>query len=225
MHDSEIRYADDGVKQLLTAVDDLGLKDDTLVIVFSDHGEIMYKHGIYFDHHGLYDEDIHVPLIVRWPGQARAGVRVPHLVQHIDIAPTILDAVGIEVPDEMEGTSLVPYLKGERNDPIYPFLVTEECTRMMKWGLRTRKYKFILSRQQDYLELPPCELYDLDDDPREMNNIAEDFPEVVQEMEQTLEGWISDIMRKNGLKEDPLVSNGVTLAADWVRWIREHGYW
>jgi len=225
MYDSEIRYADDGLQELLQTLEELKLADDTLVIIFSDHGEMMYKHGIYFDHHGLYDNDIHVPLIIRWPGQARKGLRVPHLVQHIDIAPTILDALGIEIPEAMEGQSLVPYLTGKRDEPIYPFLVTEECTRMMKWGLRTDKYKFILSRKQDYQRRPLRELYDLEADPEELNNIAEDNPEIVKELEEILEGWIRDMMRKNGLKEDPLIANGLTMAAEWEEWVKKHGYW
>jgi len=61
----------------------------------------------------LCDQDIHVPLIIRWPGPARTDRRIPHLVQHLDIAPTILDALGLGIPEEMEGASLVPYLKGE----------------------------------------------------------------------------------------------------------------
>ena len=225
MYDSEIRYVDDGVRQLLETVDELGLTDDTMVIIFSDHGEMMYRHGIYFDHHGLYDPDIHVPLIIRWPGVAEEGHRVPHLVQHIDLAPTILEAAGIEIPEQMEGTSLLPYLKGEKDDPIYPYLVSEECTRMMKWALRTDRYKFILARERDYLGNPMRELYDLEEDPCELNNVYEERRDVGREMEEILEGWIQDMMKRYRLTEDPLIANGLTLGVDFRRWVKEHGYW
>ncbi|MDO8682586.1 MAG: DUF4976 domain-containing protein [Armatimonadota bacterium] len=125
----------------------------------------------------------------------------------------------------MDGTSLVPYITGESNDPIYPFLVTEECTRIMNWGLRTDRYKFILARNRGYRKGPMRELYDLESDPDEMNNIAEARPDVAKEMEHTLEGWIARMMEKNGLTEDPLVANGLTLGADWRNWVKEHGYW
>ena len=225
MYDSEIRYVDDGVQELLDALEQLDLADDTLVVIFSDHGEMMYKHGIYFDHHGLYDADIHVPLIIRPVGDSIKGLRVPHLVQHIDIAPTILDLAGIPVPESMEGRSLVPYLRGELDEPIYPFLVTEECTRMMKWGLRTERYKYILAREEDYLRKPMRELYDLDSDPHEMTNLAGEFPDMAKELEDTLEKWIAVAMEKNGLTEDPLVSNGLTLGTQWTEWVKKHGYW
>lgn len=223
MYDSEIRYADDGLKNLLATLEEVGVADDTLVVIFSDHGEIMHRHKIYFDHHGLYDEDIHVPLIIRLPG--KGGRRIPHLVQHIDIAPTILDAAGIEIPGEMEGSSLIPYLTGRRDEPIYPYLVTEECTRLMKWALRTKEYKYILSKGPDYRKYPPEELYDLRKDPGEENNIVADEPATATELKGILEGWVRKMMEKNGLKEDPLVANGLTLAADWEKWVTKHGYW
>jgi len=225
MYDSSIRYVDDGIKALVTTLDEVGVLDDTIVILFSDHGEMMFRHGIYFDHHGLYDPDIHVPLIVRWPDHIQAGTRIPYLVQHIDIAPTVLDAVGVEIPPAMEGTSLVPYLTGQKDEPIYPFLVAEECTRMMKWAIRTDTHKLIKARQRDYLHGPMHELYDLQADPGEMHNIAADQPDVVKELDTTLERWVADMMKKNGLTEDPLVANGISLGADWVKWVKEHGYW
>ena len=225
MYDSEIRYADDGVRDLMDALLATGQADNTLGIIFSDHGEMMYRHRMYFDHHGLYDQDIHVPLIVRWPGVARRGLRVPHLVQHTDIAPTILDALGLKPPPAMEGTSLVPYLTGERSGPLYPYLVAEECTRMMKWAIRKDGYKFILARQRDYLNNPMRELYDLRADPDELHNIAGERNDLAAEMEAALEEWIATMMGKNGLTEDPLVLNGLTLGTGWLEWVREHGYW
>jgi len=225
MYDSEIRYVDDGVRELLGSLEELGLTDDTLVVIFSDHGEMMYKHDIFFSHYGLYDDDIHVPLIIRWPEAKKKGIQIPHLVQHIDIAPTLLDMAGVPVPEAMEGQSLVPYLNGKLNQPIYPFLVTEECSRMMKWGLRTDEYKYILAREQDYRGRPMRELYDLKQDPHEMKNIAQERPEMASDLEDTLEGWIADMMKKNGLTTDPLVANGLTLGTAWVQWVKKHGYW
>lgn len=223
MYDSEIRYADDGVQELLNALEELGLADDTAVIIFGDHGEEMYKHQIFFNHHGLYDEDIHVPLIIAYPKAKRKGARIPYLVQHIDIAPTILDIAGLPTPNSMEGKSLVPYINGELDEFIYPFLVTEECTTMMKWALRTSQYKYILSREQDYRGWPMRELYDLKADHEELNNIAESEPELAKELENRLEGWIASMMKKNGLTQDPLVANGISLGPDWAEKLEKFG--
>ena len=95
----------------------------------------------------------------------------------------------------------------------------------MKWALRTDRYKYILAREEDYRRGPMRELYDLRSDPHEMRNIVEENAKVARELEDTLEEWIARMMEKNGLSSDPLVSNGVTLAADWYRWVKEHGYW
>jgi arylsulfatase A-like enzyme len=227
MYDGEIRYADDGAGALLGALEDTGIADDTLVIVFSDHGENMYHHGIFFDHHGLYEGAIHCPLIVRWPGRAPAGRRVPHLVQHTDLAPTILRACGLEPPAAIEGTSLLPLITGDSDAPLYDRLITQECSWQAKWALRTDEYKFILSRDQgrDLHGMPPRELYHLPTDPGELQNVADREPKVAAKMESELEEWISRMMQKNGLAQDPLVAQGITLGKPWRQWVKEREYW
>ncbi|UCH35527.1 MAG: sulfatase [Armatimonadota bacterium] len=227
MYDGEIRYADDGVGELLAALDDTADADDTLVLVFSDHGENMYHHDVFFDHHGLYEGVIHCPLVVRWPGRVAAGTRVPHLVQHTDLAPTLLDAAGVEIPQAIEGRSLVPLITAESHAPLHDRLITQECTWQAKWALRTDEYKLILSREQgrDLHDKPPRELYHLAADPGELTNLAERQPDVVAAMESELEQWIARMMEKNGLEQDPLIAQGITLGKRWRSWVKEKGYW
>ena len=98
LYDQSIRYLDDGIAALITALDETGLSEETLVIFTADHGESMTEHGIYFDHHGLYDCTLRVPLVARWPGHLPQGARLPHMLQVSDIAPTLLEAVGLPVP-------------------------------------------------------------------------------------------------------------------------------
>jgi arylsulfatase A-like enzyme len=209
LYDAEIRYCDEGIGQLLRKVDELGLRDDTLVVLLSDHGELMYRHGIFFDHHGLYDGNLHVPCLFRHPSLKPR--RIPQLTGHLDLAPTLLDWCGIEVPAEMEGVSLLPWLRGQRVDPVRDFMVCQECTWQMKWALRTRTHKFILERQPDVYGTPPRELYDLSTDPEELHNLAEQQPELAQQLEAQLLGWIEAKMAQNGLSEDPLVAHGLSL--------------
>ena len=213
MYDGEIRYCDEGVGALLRKVDELGLRDDTLVVLFSDHGEQMYRHRIFFDHHGLYDGVLHVPLIIRCPGLASR--RVEHLAAHVDIAPTLLDLAGAEPSPEMEGTSLVPFMRGEDMPPPRDFVVSQECTWQMKWSIRTRTHKLILAREDDFYHSPRRELYDLESDPHELNDIAESSPDRADDLERRLESWIAEGMAKNGLNEDPLSSHGITLGNAW----------
>lgn len=213
MYDSEIRYCDEGIGVLLKAIE--RLDQDTLVIFMGDHGELMYRHGVFFDHHGLYDGNLRVPLIMRHPDLAPK--RIPHLVAHVDVAPTILDFCGVPVPAAMEGSSLVPWLRDETTQPVRDFVVSQECTWQMKWSLRTTTHKFILAREPDFYGTPMRELYDLNADPDELHNVAEEAPELAAELEQKLEAWIEDKMAQNGLTEDPLVAHGMTLGKAWKK--------
>ncbi len=211
LYDGAIRYLDDEIARLLQALEESGASEDTMVILFGDHGESMTEHGIYFDHHGLYDCTLRVPLIVRWPGRIPAGLRVPHLLQHTDLAPTILEAGGAPIPKAVEGRSLIPLLTGAASEGHHRRLITEECTWQAKWALRDGRHKFILARQPDLYGSPMRELYDLQADPGETRNLFEERPDVAREMEADLEGWIAGRMRASGRAVDPLVEQGITL--------------
>ncbi len=209
LYDGEIRHCDEGVGALLDTVDRLGLRDNTVVALLGDHGELMHRHGIFFDHHGLYDGNLRVPLIIRRPGaQAR---RVAEMTAHLDVAPTLLDLCGVAVPPEMEGVSLVPWMDGTAAGPVREFIVCEECTWQMKWALRTPEHKFILARQPDVYGTPMRELYDLRADPDELDNLAERLPELATRMEALLEDWIAEKAAMRGLPGDPLPAHGLTL--------------
>lgn len=215
LYDSEIRFVDEGVGALLEALEATGAADDTLVVLLSDHGEMMYRHGIFFDHHGLYDGNLHVPLIFAHPSiQPR---RVPHLAAHVDLAPTILELCGVGAPAGIEGLSLAPYLRGTSDAPVRDFVVSEECTWQMKWSIRTRSHKFIRALEDDFYHTPMLELYDLRADPLELDNIAEREPETAEQLENTLNAWRAEMMAKNGLHEDPLLAHGITLGNEWKK--------
>ncbi len=225
LYDGEVRYADDHVVRLLETLERVGIADDTLVLITSDHGEMMYRHDIFFDHHGLYDPCINAPLIVRWPGGLPMGKQYHPLVQHVDLAPTILSAAGLPVPERMEGVNLLPYLRGEEKSGPHDALYTQECTRQAKWALRTDEWKFILAREPDIHHKPMRELYDLRADPDELTNLAEQRPDVASQLEARLEGWIEGMVKKHNLPGDPVRLQGPSLVKDWQAWAREHGYW
>jgi arylsulfatase len=213
LYDQEIRRLDDSIGALLGSLDELGLADDTLVLLFGDHGESLTEHGIFFDHHGLYDPVLHVPFIARWPGQVPAGVRLPQLLQHQDIAPTALDALDMSIPDEMDGQSFWPLLSGQTapEAPGRPFIVSCECTWQKKWSLRTARHKLILAREPDLYGTPDRELYDLATDPHEQRNLVGEEPALAAQLEQQLEGWIAERLDELGKDEDPLREQPVSL--------------
>jgi arylsulfatase A-like enzyme len=218
LYDGEIRHADEGVGQVLETLRECGHEEDTLVILLSDHGELHYRHDIFFDHHGLYDGNIRCPLIARWPGVVPPGTRRDAFSQHVDIAPTILAALGLETPPETEGQSLLPVLADAGTKPR-DFVVSQECTWQAKWALRTDTHKLILARRPDFHHMPPRELYDLRSDPEELNNLVEEQPDLAANLEAQLEAWIAEGMARNGLAEDPVATHGITLGKAWEDWI------
>lgn len=227
MYDSETRYLDDGLAELLATLDETHLADNTAVIFFADHGEEMYQHDTFFDHHGLYEPNIHVPLLIRWPGLSAAGHVVPNLAQHVDLAPTILEALQLDVPKEMEGRSLLPMLGGKSQKADDEILITQECTYQKKWGVRTEQYKLIVSRENgpDIHKKPPRELYDLKADPGETRNLADERPQVVAQLEQRLDNWIAEMIAKHHLAADPLLEQEITIGKNLRQWLETHNYW
>jgi len=186
-YDSEIRYADEKVAELLDALDHAGLADETLVILTSDHGENVAEHGIWCDHVGLYESVIHVPLMMRHPKLPKK--RVKETVQSLDIAPTIFGFYNLPTDDmSIEGKNLVPVIEGKEKG--YSEVYLEEGTYQAKRGVRTDKYKFIKAIDRGvFTDSPLRELYDLEADPAEVNNLAEKKPEIAGELEAKLHAW------------------------------------
>ncbi|MBX6771641.1 MAG: sulfatase-like hydrolase/transferase [Chloroflexi bacterium] len=209
-YDAEIAYVDVAVAQVLNRLEELGLAADTLVILTADHGEVLDDHEGYFDHHGLYDANVHVPLIMRLPGRLPAGRIVEEFVRLFDIAPTILDLLGeTDLAHErgMTGQSILPLLAGAAGPEA---LYLTECTWMRKRGIRTREWKLIRALEPDFHGLPPIQLFDLTADPREQRNLAFERPEVVAELSARLDAWIAQRRAATGLP-DPIEEQQITL--------------
>ena len=115
-YDREIRYTDDELRRLFESIDELGLAEDTVFIVTSDHGEAFLEHGL-LEHGGyLTEEVIHVPLMF-WGRGIPEGRRIPTLVSHVDLMPTILELLGLRGPALTQGSSLLALLRASANDP------------------------------------------------------------------------------------------------------------
>lgn len=213
LYDQEIRYFDDGVAQIVDVLERTGLMDNTILIVTGDHGESMTEHGIFFDHHGLYDNTIRVPFVAYGPGLLPAGRELPQMLQVSDIAPTLLDAASVEIPFDMDGESFWPLLTGASDEGGHQQVISLESTWQSKWSLRTDEYKFILSRQPDMYGNPRTELYDLRNDPLETKNLASQQYVLANQLEARLEEWIARRLAELGKSEDPVVAHGISLGA------------
>jgi arylsulfatase A-like enzyme len=146
-YDGEVAFTDAQVGQILDELAARGLLDDTIVIITSDHGEILYEHEYYFGHDiGLYEECIMIPLIMHLPGHGRPGTSISPLVQSLDILPTILEVLGLDLPDYLEGKSLLPLIEGGGSSTVtYAFSETfpfpEKCPP--RHAVRTAAAKLI----------------------------------------------------------------------------------
>lgn len=200
LYDAEVRYMDSLLEELNQCLLSEGIHDDTLLVVFGDHGESLTEHGIYWDHCGLYEQSVHVPMMMRWPGHIAPGRRVKGLVQQVDMMPTMLEAFGIEAPDHLDGRTLWPSIDA-REDGTHAVLYLSECAWQAARAVRTSQFKFIRTADSGPFTRPPKELYDLSQDPAEEHNIADLQPNVVRTLEAQLDGWISQTL---GEREDPV---------------------
>ncbi|MCZ6835962.1 MAG: sulfatase-like hydrolase/transferase, partial [Planctomycetota bacterium] len=179
---------DDNVGRLLDYLDDSGLAENTIVIYSSDQGFYLGEHG-WFDKRWMYEESLRMPLIVRWPGVVEPGSESDLMVSNLDFGETFLDVAGLEIPDDMQGRSLVLLLKGETPDDwrdafyyhYYEFPGSHDVRK--HYGVRDPRYKLI-----HFYTLNEWELYDLESDPRELNNVYGDakYTHIVDQLKQEI---------------------------------------
>ena len=204
-YDGALAYMDSCIQQILVRLDELGLREDTIIVLNGDHGETLADHDCYFDHHGLYDCTLHVPLIVCAPGVVPAGRVVDGVALHEDLVPTVLELLDLGKlahSNSFDGRSVLPLVRGERKTNYSEFYITE-CTWMRKHGWRTPHWKYIEALEPDFHHKPPVELYNLIDDPGENNNLADQEPEMVQALKRRMDAYIARRQKETG-KPNPI---------------------
>ncbi len=167
---------DENVGRLMDYLEKSGLLENTLVVYTSDQGFYMGEHG-WFDKRFMYEESLNTPLVMRLPnGYQRRGI-IDEMVQNIDYAPTFLELAGAPIPDDIQGESLVPLLRGTKSpkkwrDAIYYHFYEYPAEHAVKrhYGVRNNRYKLI----HFYNDIDEWELYDLKTDPTEMHNVYGD---------------------------------------------------
>ena len=205
LYDGETAYMDHHLRRIFQAL--APVQRETLVIITADHGEILNEQLGYFDHHGLYEGNIHVPLILYWPGKLPGGRRVPGFVQNLDLAPTLMELAGVPDHDAMEGLSLLPTAMGLRGGN-YEELYLSEATWEVKRAIRTARWKLIDSIEPDRHGRPMQELFDLDMDPAEQHNRIDAYPDVRHDLQERLHAWVRRRLAETGRGSDPLREQG-----------------
>jgi len=169
LYDGEISYHDVHFRAILDGLERRGLDDETLVIITSDHGEELFDHGSVGHGHSVYEELLHIPLFVRLPGASQLR-RVDRPVGLVDVMPTILEALGIEAPEELSGESFLPTLRGDAEGAP----AGSVSAFMENWRTYTDGRWKLVQRPGNR-----SRLYDLAADPNEENDLAEARPELV----------------------------------------------
>lgn len=189
-----IAGVDENVGRLLDYLEESGLDENTVVMYSSDQGFYLGEHG-WFDKRFMYEESFRTPLIARWPGVIKPGMRNSDLVQNIDNAPTFLDIAGIDIPEDMQGVSLAPLMKRETPDDwreslyyhYYEFPGVHSVRRHE--GVATERYKLIRFYGHDVPGGEEWEFYDLEKDPDELRSAYGDpvYAEKIKELKNELQ--------------------------------------
>lgn len=163
LYDGDITYHDVHFGRFLERLRAMGLDENTIVLVTADHGEEMRDHGSWGHGHSVFQELLNVPLAVRFPGLVPPGTVVPTTVSTVDVTPTLLEALGVNAPPELEGRSLLGYLRGvPPGGPAVAFSDFQEMRRVIRAG----RFKLIVRGNLRSI------LFDLGADPRERNELA-----------------------------------------------------
>lgn len=184
-----VSYVDAQVGMLLDELDRLNLRDNTIVILWGDHGWQLGEHS-YWCKHTNYDIATRVPLIISVPGQKAAGSTSSALVEFVDVFPTLTEAAALPTPDRLEGTSFLPLT--DNPDLAWKKAAFHLYPRGNKMGhaIRTDRYHFVEWTLKKNGERDAVELYDLQEDPAENTNIAADRPDIVADLTMQLDaGW------------------------------------
>ena len=202
LYDGEVAYVDRNVGLVLRELEKLDLDARTLVVLTSDHGEELYDRNQYFFHSLLiYDSVLRVPLILRLPEVLPANKRIPPVVQSIDIAPTILDLLGIAIPESFQGRSLSTMMLSDTNDDVSAIYAFSERGANVA-SVRSNRWRYVSNPKEEALgqasqatesgyryRIQKEELYDLEADPDETTNIIHERPDLGEKLKNLLAAW------------------------------------
>ncbi len=189
-YDAQVRYADHHVGLILKCLHDLGILDDTLVILSADHGQEFGEHGVYFEHWSVYEGTSRVPLIIRYPRAIAQGETDGGLAYQLDVTATVAEAFGLAIPAAWDSRSLWPRLHAPAAaDGGRPYLVCGHGLYTAQRAVVQGRWKLIRTLNPGHWELPPVQLFDLTVDPWEQHDLGGERADVVQALSGLLNDW------------------------------------
>ncbi len=184
VYGGEVTFMDAHLGALLDYLRAAGLYDNALILFTSDHGEEFHEHGGWWHCTTLYEELIAVPLIIKYPGNAHAGLVDREFARGLDLAPTVLDVAGVPVPETMQGVSLRPGATLPRAELVF---AEEDYAGNSIRAVRAGQHKLIIANEGNPRGLPAVALFDLAADPGEQRNLAAAEPDTVRQLRAELD--------------------------------------
>ena len=185
-YDGELAYVDEYVGRIIEKLRSAHLLDRTLIVVAGDHGEGFGEHGERGHGIFLYDETLHVPLILNAPGHLPRKQVIDARVRLIDIMPTVLDLLLQPAPGPVQGISLLPYISGGARKDLDSYIETYFPRENFGWAELTG----LVSDRWKYIRAPKSELYELDEDPAELRNSVSRYGEIARKLKKGLEAMV-----------------------------------
>ncbi|KGM45756.1 sulfatase [Neobacillus niacini] len=201
-YDCAIRYMDDHVGRVLRKLEELGIMEDTAILISADHGENLGELGIYSEHGTADQGTCHIPMIIRWPKGLKGRID-EGLHYHIDLAPTLANLLGAPKAESWDGQSFADsILTGEYKGRDY--LVLSQCAHVVQRSVRFEDWLYIRSYHDGHNGFPKEMLFNLKEDPYEQNNLAAEMRDICKEAVYLLNEWHDDMMSTMEFDVDPL---------------------
>jgi len=187
LYDAEIRRLDDHFAALWK---ELGLGDETLLVMTADHGEAIGERGRLGHSHSVHEELVHVPFLARWPERLPHGLRIDAPVSILDVYPTIAALIGVPTPENTHGRSLVPFFEQGADARAVPLYYELHLPRTPTTGLRSGRWKLVIETRKRVVRR---RLFDLDEDRAELRDVAAEHPAVLEQLTAQAELWRDEL--------------------------------
>jgi arylsulfatase A-like enzyme len=192
MYAAEVHFMDRQLGRLLEYLEERNLSQGTAVVVIADHGESLSEHGIFFSHSGLFETQLRIPFMARIPGFP-SNLTAKAIVTHLDVVPTVSELFDVRLEHDLPGLSLVPLLNGSGSPELAArqnFI--QESAHNNQVVHRSGRWKLIWPIMKHHPVLTPePQLFDLQEDPDEVDNLAPERADVVKQLARPLRPWIS----------------------------------
>ena len=228
-YDGAIHYMDRFIGEILDTLREMGIEDEVCFVISADHGESMGEQGIYMEHASATEAVHHIPLIIRAPGITKPGAVYEPFVYNVDVVASIADLVGLEVPSGWDGQSFLPLMsdgKWENRD----YLVMDHALYVCQRAVRDKKWYFIRTYHEGLYHFDDVTLYDMENDPHQLDNVADQYPDIVRLMDHRLNEWMQEQIRKPNYQGDPMqkvIQTGpfkYLTVPGWADRLRRDGY-